>query len=56
MWVMVGCEFENVDRVAMTLSSLDTGARESGVVLAQNDHAAFSRNVALHETLQSSGQ
>lgn len=35
----------------MTLSSLDTGAWESGVVLAKNDHAAFSRNVALHKAL-----
>jgi hypothetical protein len=51
MQVMVGCQPGNVDRLPMTLSSLDTGAWESSVVLAQNDHAAFTRNVALHETL-----
>jgi hypothetical protein len=51
MQVMVGCPVGNFDRVPMTPLGLDTSAWESGVVLAKNDHSAFSRNVALHKTL-----
>lgn len=36
----------------MRTSFLDTSAWKSGIILAQDDHAAFARNVALHETLQ----
>lgn len=36
----------------MSTSLLDTRPGESGIILAQNDHAAFARDIALHKTLQ----
>lgn len=36
----------------MNAQLLDAGAWECRIILAQDDHAAFTRNVALHETLR----